>query len=107
MGPNWKVLTLCDRYKISRTSVLGEGASAVVYKGLDVRECRNVAVKLYNYDAAQTSAARQNFILQDFRKCIMVFSSLGASDDVNRLAVRRTSTSRSTLTRSTTTLRPR
>lgn len=41
-------MTLKGRYKILEIEVLGTGASAIVYKGLDTQECRNVAVKLYN-----------------------------------------------------------
>mmetsp|Transcript_20954 Transcript_20954/g.47709 ORF Transcript_20954/g.47709 Transcript_20954/m.47709 type:complete len:417 (-) Transcript_20954:82-1332(-) len=90
MGHGWKVLTLRDRYKISRTSVLGEGATAVVYKGLDTRDCRNVAVKLYKYDDVNPSSS--NVALEEFRKCVSVLKMLGTSIDEARLAVRRTST---------------
>lgn len=90
MGHGWKVLTLRDRYKISRTSVLGEGATAVVYRGLDTRECRNVAVKLYKYNENGTRASTT--ALDEFRKCVSVLQSLGTSVDAHRLAVRRTST---------------
>ncbi|CAE7903867.1 CPK34 [Symbiodinium microadriaticum] len=38
---------LQDRFKISRDHVLGEGSYAVVYKGLDRKGLKNVAVKLY------------------------------------------------------------
>lgn len=42
-----KTVTLSNRYKIVHNQVLGEGSFAIVYKGLDVKECRNVAVKVY------------------------------------------------------------
>mmetsp|Transcript_11254 Transcript_11254/g.30623 ORF Transcript_11254/g.30623 Transcript_11254/m.30623 type:complete len:422 (-) Transcript_11254:133-1398(-) len=90
MGHGWKALTLHDRYKISRTSILGEGATAVVYKGLDVKDCRNVAVKLYKYSDGPSSCA--DVVLQEFRKSVNVLKSLSNSLEESRLAVRRTST---------------
>ncbi|CAE7548948.1 CPK34 [Symbiodinium natans] len=48
---------LQDRFKISRDHILGEGSYAVVYKGLDRKGLKNVAVKLYkdiDEDATQS-----------------------------------------------------
>jgi len=63
---------LQDRYKISKESVIGEGGFAKVYRGLDTKECRGVAVKVYN---STDSAAYESYI-----KSIEVLSKLHKID---------------------------
>eukprot|EP00416_Gambierdiscus_australes_P042154 CAMPEP_0171114306 /NCGR_PEP_ID=MMETSP0766_2-20121228/85002_1 /TAXON_ID=439317 /ORGANISM="Gambierdiscus australes, Strain CAWD 149" /LENGTH=408 /DNA_ID=CAMNT_0011576597 /DNA_START=65 /DNA_END=1292 /DNA_ORIENTATION=- len=78
-----------DRYKISRDRVLGRGATAHVYAGLDVVDCRSVAVKLFTAEESQSSNH-----LEEFKKVVSVLCRLGASSiDPKRLAQRRVSTS--------------
>uniref|UniRef100_A0A7S4S2B2 Protein kinase domain-containing protein n=1 Tax=Alexandrium monilatum TaxID=311494 RepID=A0A7S4S2B2_9DINO len=88
---DWKVLTLRDKYKIVRKVVLGEGASAVVYKGLDVQACRNVAVKLYKH--TETDGSPRRSALEEFRKSVTVLKRLcSIDDDEERQAMRRLTT---------------
>lgn len=37
-----------NQYKISKTKILGQGSFATVYKGLDTKGCKGVAVKVYH-----------------------------------------------------------
>mmetsp|Transcript_59286 Transcript_59286/g.166929 ORF Transcript_59286/g.166929 Transcript_59286/m.166929 type:complete len:503 (+) Transcript_59286:133-1641(+) len=48
---------LQGRYRISPDKVVGEGGFAKVYKGLDIRDCKNVAVKVYKENSPSSLAA--------------------------------------------------
>mmetsp|Transcript_57117 Transcript_57117/g.107138 ORF Transcript_57117/g.107138 Transcript_57117/m.107138 type:complete len:462 (-) Transcript_57117:151-1536(-) len=59
---------LQNRFKVSKDHVLGEGGYAVVYKGLDRKELKQVAVKLYKETDEETT--------RSFRKSIDVMLSI-------------------------------
>lgn len=63
-------MVLKSRYVILETEILGEGASATVYRGLDKQECRNVAVKLYKMAPGDSSG------LDAFAQSVTVFEAL-------------------------------
>merc|ERR1719160_1410120 len=69
---------LQDRWKISFDQVLGEGGFAVVYKGLDVQDCRNVAVKVYKAEAAGADVAK---IHENFEKIVTVLQQVGTKKE--------------------------
>mmetsp|Transcript_20906 Transcript_20906/g.60314 ORF Transcript_20906/g.60314 Transcript_20906/m.60314 type:complete len:429 (+) Transcript_20906:155-1441(+) len=80
---------LTGRYIFQESEILGVGASATVYKGLDKQECRNVAIKMYKVDPDDPSG------LDAFVQSVTVFEalsqgtghvarhSLGASSDTS------------------------
>lgn len=71
---DWKSgpLMLQGRYKISHEQMMGQGSFAHVYKGLDMIECHNVAVKVYR---KEVNKAADNI---NFLKTVEVLQTVGS-----------------------------
>ncbi|CAE8581364.1 unnamed protein product, partial [Polarella glacialis] len=72
---------LQGRYKISLGQVLGEGAYAKVYRGLDTHSNKNVAVKVYKDHSESSMAA--------FQKCVEVSRTLGSLRPIESVGMSR------------------
>jgi len=65
-------ITLQKRYAIKRGITIGDGSMSIVYKGLDTKECRNVAVKVYRNSDDEA--------IQSFEKSLNVLKAIAGKD---------------------------